>query len=585
MTITKTATTEAPDQTEHLSPPFQKQLNLEGLPVAGPHNAAQSRTDETPAADASTRRAFVPSNRERILQQLGALVLSPDFPPSAETLVGTARAPLVVHDGLRSDEIDILAGGRPQRFPVLAEIRSEACRDGASAFGILDVTALHFRNQDEASDFRFRPLDELDTEHLPCNVDPSLFALDGAPRFGGLESATSPENRRQASLADRIGGAISCLLELATVDPDCRQAVADLLSGAGTVRWLESLDGSSAKSLESGPSGAHVAIVRAFIEHESASPSRLVEEIGRNLGELADPDVAHALPAWLHRAEAILSNRMVLDGKVLSDEGTIPLRAAILAVVVDDVQDLVAFLYAERPAGRQVVVAAAFLIGLRRGVADLSWRKKLPHLDLLSPLLVALHHPEQAMRAEALAAFQEDPDESVSPFELVLYWRDQQLIRWTPPPRTSAGAVPSPLAAYPTVDREVPSVQEQTGAIESSDHMISVEGPDGRAIEVSPATSANQVTSLRLSLGEKDRLRKSKEILEAACTPGICWRVGVAADGTEALYADIPGGSADDVLEAMVLKLPAALSLYLVPVKPKGRTRTTKGKAVRKDPV
>jgi hypothetical protein len=115
--------------------------------------------------------------------------------------------------------------------------------------------------------------------------------------------------------------------------------------------------------------------------------------------------------------------------------------------------------------------------------------------------------------------------------------------------------------------------------------MYSVAGPDGRAIEVTPAMSAGQPTSLRFVLGESHGLRKPKEIVQAASTPGICWRAGITEDGAGALYADIPGDSADDVLEAMILKLPAALSLYLAPVKPKGRVRTTKGKAVKKDPA
>lgn len=586
MTLTNTAMTNASDQPEHTPRPVPEQLSLEELPVVDPVAAAEASTDDTSATvNESTRRAFVPSNRERILQQLGALVLSPDFPPSAGTPAGASRAPLVIHDGLRSEEIDILAGGRPQRFPVLAEIRSGACLDGASAFGIRDVVALHFRTENEASNFRFRPVDELNTEYLPCLADPSLFALDGAPRFGGVESPKVPEHSRDASSADRIAGAISCLLELVAINPGCTHAVADLLSGEGPVPWLNCIGGFAVTAIESRPSGAHGAIVRAFIEHGGSSPSRLVAEIGRQLGELSDPEVAPAVPAWLHRAQAVLSNQMVLDGKILSDDGTIALRAAILAAVVDDVKDLLAFLHAARPAGRQVVVAAAFLIGLKTGVANLPWHRKLPHLDLLSPLLVALLHPDQATRIEALTAFQQEPDESVSPLELVLYWRDQQLIRWTPPPRTLVDPVPAPFAEYPTVECEVLSVREEARTPECAEQMNSLEGPDGRAIKVRPAMSDEPMTSLCLALGENDRLRKPKEILEAACTPGVCWRVGTTVDGMSALFADIPAGSADDVLAAVILKLPVALSLYLVPVKPKGRTRKTKAKAVSKDPV
>lgn len=585
MTLTNTAMTNEPDKIEHAPRPVQEQLSLEELAVVDPGAAAEASTGDTSAAvNESVRRAFVPSNRERILQQLGALVLSPDFPPSAGTPAGASRAPLVIHDGLRNEEIDILAGGRPQRFPVLAEIRSEACLDGASAFGIRDVVALHFRTEEEASDFRFRPVDELNTEYLRCTPEPSLFALDGASRFARVGPATAPERSREASSADRIAGAIGCVLELAAIDPGCTQPVADLLSGGGPVPWLNCIDGFSVTSTESGPSGAHAAIVRAFIEHEGGSPSRLVAEIGRQLDELSDPDVAPMIPAWLHRAEAVLSNQMVLDGKILSDDRMIALRAAILAAVVDDVQDLVAFLNAERPAGRQVVVAAAFLIGLKTGVAGLSWHKKFPHLDLLSPLLVALHHPDQATRIEALTAFQQEPDESVSPLELVLYWRDNQVIRWTPNSTSDSAAPTSPVASA-AIDREVPSDQRLEAAQENVSRVRTVPGPDGRIIEVISAASGDQPTSLRLVLGVPHGLLKPKELVQVACTPGIYWRAGITEDGAGALYADIPGGSTDDVLEATILKLPAALALYLAPVKPKKRARTTKGKAAGKDPA
>jgi hypothetical protein len=583
MAITNTEGAGAPGQPERPARTAQEQLNLSGLPVVEAGAAAELSIDEAVAPAADGRRMFVPSNRECIMQQLGALILSPDFPPRAGTPADAARGPLLVHDGLRSLEVDILADGRPQRFPVLAEIRSEAGGHGASAFGILDVVALHFRNEDEASDFRFRPVDELDTQHLPCIANRSLFALDGAARFDGLEHDVSSGSGRRAALADRIAGGISCLLELASVDPACCQTVADLLSRQGSVPWLECLCGASMMETGIGSSGAHATIVRAFIEHAGTASGGLVDTIGRYLGELSDPDVARALPAWMAMADAVLSNRMVLDGKVLSDDGTIALRAAILAVVVDDVRDLVAFLYAQRPAGRQVVVAAAFLIGLRNGVSNLSWHRKLPYLDLLSPLLVALHDPEQATRDDALRAFQEEPDETVVPFELVLYWRDHSLIRWAP--QGSDSATTLELATSAVTDGEEPSHQEQADLIKQSDHGSLIEGPDGRMIEVTIAASSNQMSSLRLVLGKEDKLRKPKEILEASCTPGICWRAGITVEGVHALHADIQGRPPEEVLQATILKLPEALSLYLVPMKPKRRAGTARSRTARKKTV
>jgi hypothetical protein len=579
MTITNPANTSAVGPFETSFRPVQEQLDLTEAAIFEHPDIAETRVDGmSMVVEGNAPRAFVPSNRERILRQLSALVLSPDFPPLSGIPSDDLMAPVIIHDGLRSSEIDVLADGRSQRFPVLAEIRTDPGPIGRSAFGILDVVALHFRNEKEASDFRFRPVDELDTEHFRCLATPSLFALDGEARFDGLERNNRLTNNLRSSFADRIGGAINSLMELSSVAPECRQAIADLLSRQGQVAWLESLSALFLRDGESGNPGAHGAIIRAFLEHEGASSNRLVAEIGERLGELPDPDVLRALPVWLEAAGAVLSNQMVLDGKALSDSGLIALRAAILAVVVDEVKDLAAFLYSERPAGRQVVVAAAFLIGLRTGVADLSWQKKLPHLGLLSPLLMALHHHEDTARLEALAAFQVEPDESASQLELILYWCDRQLIRWMPQPASGTTTSSSPVAS-PPLDIEVATQQELSARIAYSDRADSLSGPDGRVAEIIPKSSPDQPISIRLVLGESDRLRKPKELLEASCTPGIYWRAGVSADGTGALHVDILHNASDEVIDAMMLKLPAALLLYLVPVKPK---RSVKAPSVKK---
>lgn len=555
--------------------PVQDQLNL-GVPSLS-ENGMDSQMDihdNSSLADAAIGRAFVPSNRELLLRQLSALVLSPDFPRAAGTPMGLSQRVMVINDGLRVGEIDILADGRPQRFPVLAEIRSSAVQSGAGAFGIRDVVALHFRNEDEATNFRFRPVDELDTAYIPCLTAPSMFGLGGDARFSSRETVPPAQDGRNAAVADRIAGAVCCLLQLSQAEPGCREAIADLLSRRSSEPWLMALAHHAMPVPGSDSAGACAAIIRGFIEHDEGSPKHLVQELGQYLGELADPDVTRAVPRWLQMADAVIGNRIVLDGDVLSDNGSIALRAAILAVIVDDVKDLVAFIHAERPAGMQVVVGAAFLIGMRTGVADLPWQGKLPHLDLLSPLLVALHQSEPAARQEALGAFQAEPDESAFPLQLVLYWRDMQILRWVP--RSEPDSVGSASdAVYVNTDAEVPSCQESS--LDEYDHGRdrTITGPEGRVIEILAPSDSTEMTSFRLLLKETDRLRKAKEIMEASCTRAVCWRVGVTGEGVEALYLDIAGRPSDAFLEIMNLKLAEALSLYLVPAKPKRRAKAT----------
>jgi hypothetical protein len=575
MTITRTRGTVRAKRPRIAAEPVQDQLNL-GVPFLS-ENSMDSQMvihDSSSPADVAIGRAFVPSNRELLLRQLSALVLSPNFPLAAGIPVDPSQRVLVIDDGLRIDEIDILADGRPQRFPVLAEIRGTAVQSGAGAFGIGDVVALHFRNEDEATNFRFRPVDELDTAYIPCLTAPSMFGLDGDARFSSEETVPPAQDGSNAAVADRIGGAVCCLLQLSQAEPRCREAIADLLSRRSSVPWLMALAHHSMAGPENDSAGACAAIVRGFIEHEEGSPSHLVQELGHYLGELADPEVKRAVPRWLQMADAVLGNRIVLDGDVLSDNGSIALRAAILAVVVDDVKDLVAFIRAERPAGMQVIVGAAFLIGMRTGVADLPWQWKLPHLNLLSPLLVALHQSEPAARQEALDAFQAEPDESASPLQLLLYWRDMEILRWVP--RSEPDNVASVSdAADVTIDAEVPSCQESSLEQYDHDRNRAITGPEGRVIEILASSDTTEMTSLRLLLKETDRLRKAKEIMEASCTQAVFWRVGVTGEGIGALYLDIAGRPSDALLEVMNLKLAEALSLYLVPAKPKRRAKAT----------
>jgi len=553
--------------------------------LAGP--ASESMEQGPPGSEAlaegpgpDTGRAFVPSNRERILRQLGALVLSPAFPHSAGTFVAPSGETFIVHDGLRGAEIEFLAYGRPQRFPVLAEIRDARSRENARAIGIHEVVALHFRTAKEADDFRFRPVDELDTEYFLGVVSPDLFSLEGDRRISDLQEMAQPRGSRLAVVADRIAGGVCCLLELAVIEPGCLEAVSGILSGQAGEPWLEGLQ-NLLRFEEGSGTGAYGAIMQAFMEHERASPSALIEGIGRRLSELPDPDVARAVPRWLEMANGVLSNHVILDGENLADDRSIASRSATLAAVVDNVKDLVAFLHAERPAGRKVVAAAAFLIGLRTGAADLSWKSKRPHLDLLSSLLVGLHRPEPALRAQALSAFQEEPDERSSPIALVLYWHDREVLRWSPQDEPASVAA-APLEEAVHGDGGTQAAQPASNRSESTGWNRLKDGPDGRVIEVMSAAPGNRLTSLRVALLPKeDRLCKSKEIFDVACTPGMVWRVGLGSDGAEALYADVPGALSDEVLGDLMLKLGEALSLYLLPRKPKKASRSPKGKRAK----
>lgn len=314
--------------------------------------------------------------------------------------------------------------------------------------------------------------------------------------------------------------------------------------------------------------GVGGAVAQTFMAYERGAPGRLIEEVAHRVEHSSsDPALAPVVSRWLDVARAVLGNRVELNGEILSDGGSIPLRAAILAAVVDDVGNLVPFLFAERPAGYKVIAAAALLLGLRTGLRNMSWSRKAPHLDLLSDLLVALHDEHSAERPKAVEAFGIEPKETDSGEEFVLCWRDQVLARWTSSmasPDGTSNVFSAPPEQAPSA--VVPLTEEAPTASPASTPSF-LTGPNGRRIEVMQTTAESTLTTLRVALEEGEKLRKAKEIFEAACIPGICWRVGTAEDGSNALYLDLPGVPSELALHGAAETLARAVAVYVVPPK------------------
>jgi hypothetical protein len=523
-----------------------RQLALEGFGGGETGNRPQGAGSSDAIEQRS--RMFVPTNRELIIEQLAGMVLETSL-----AQYGASGVPFVVMDGVSRAEIEQLAHGRPQRFPVLVEVRSDAARLAAGAFGVSDIVGLRFRNQAEADAFRHRPFDELDTDYFPCKAEPGLFDIDPPVRPDAVRESGLSEADRPVDVADRVAGAICCLLALGAAEPSCWMAISDLLCGHAARTQQSGFGLRTALSLRQGPAAAvGEFVVGAFMEHERGSSGMLIERLGQRLMQSpSDPAMWSTVSRWLETARAVLGNRTVMNGDILSDSGSIPLRAAILAAMVDDVDNLASFLHAERPAGRMVASAAALLLGLRSGVRSLSWRRKQPHLRMLSSLLVALHDARADEQAGALEAFELEPEERPSGVEFVLRWRGLTLARWTEHENES---VP------PVASSDLPSI---------------VATVCGKQIEVIGATGEGRTTALRVSLAEGDRLRKPRDILEAACSPGIFWHVGMSADGTNILCADVPGPPDQAVLNVAASALPEALAKYLVPAKRSKKNAST----------
>jgi hypothetical protein len=338
------------------------------------------------------------------------------------------------------------------------------------------------------------------------------------------------------------------------------------------------------------------AVLQAFITHAAGGGGReLVGKVHANLASgTADAGKIRTADRWATMANAVIQNRASLGGDLLSDQGSVALRAALLASVADDVRALIPFIHAPRPAGRRVIVAAAFLIGLRTGVTDMPWAVKRAHLTTLSPLIVALREAVPEERQRVGREFQIEPDETPVGVVLRLLWNDQEVACWK-----SCEIEGSDRKAIVEHERSggdgnfitnlvpQPSKADSAGASISSDNATPenekqncIRSHGGRLIELfRPEPPQQRGVTMRCALSETDRLRKPKEILEAACSGGLLWRVGVSSEATAALYADLPDWPDDSMLGELSRTLEHALGVYLVKKKSRAAASPRQRKA------
>src|SRR4051812_33237786 len=127
------------------------------------------------AESGATPRYFFPCNREDVLVLLGSLFISPDFFLNSVRLAVQDEGLAILESALRETEAELIAGGRPERFPLLIEVNRDVVSRSPRTIAFSDIIGIVFRNREEEEDFRFRPVDEFDTEALPAFVEPGLF--------------------------------------------------------------------------------------------------------------------------------------------------------------------------------------------------------------------------------------------------------------------------------------------------------------------------------------------------------------------------------------------------------------------------
>ena len=286
---------------------------------------------------------FFPCNREDALLLLGSLCISEFFPDASVRLAIQPGGIALLDQGLRRSEEDLINGGRPERFPVLIEVDQHVGKRSPRVIEYSDVLGLVFRTQSEAEDFRYRPVDEFDTDSFSCRAESEIFGLPGEPRFGIRESSDKV-TLNAGRIVDRLAAGVLCLLALGNARPDCRVAIADFLGRKSREKLgKEEIDFEAAGDIlldipsEMARSKHQRAIVPAFASFEGGSVRHLVEQVTRNFAAIPGGDEASARmeSRWVEVALDVLKSRIALAGDQLSDDRSVLLRGALLGLVVD----------------------------------------------------------------------------------------------------------------------------------------------------------------------------------------------------------------------------------------------------------
>lgn len=539
--------------------------------------------EEAEQREAKVGRLFLPTNREDALLLLAGLCISAHLPDPNVRLAVEDGTPTLVADGVRSSEEELLRDGQTGRFPVLIEIAPD--REGLrpAVIGFDQIVRLVFRSQDEADAFRFRPVDEFDPESLDFRVEPGCFALEGEPRFA-LRHGACADDTRLGHLADRLTCALHYVSMLGEARAECRNAVLQFVAAPSDQESGDPTLASIFRVLtgEVAPPAARQlsAVVQAFIEAESASAGELVDDIASRLlaVEPSESRTRDTEVKWAAIAREVARNKVALDGDLLSDEKSVLLRGALLALVPDTIEQVSAFLEAEKPAGVRVATFAAFLIGLKQGILNMPWSQKGPHARQLAGICRLLTEAgcRAPMRFDGIisASILEHADSITRHIAA----ESIQLANWTSPKVQPRDPIEDDwMADFSRLGYQVQS----PGRTERS-WMVNLSG--GPPVEIRHcAIAAYRFPVLRHRLDQGEKLRKPREISAAFASSGHLWFPRADEDGVLCLCCELHVLPALAETGLIVAALEAARSLCIAPTKP-ARKRTVKSAETKHQP-
>lgn len=274
----------------------------------------------------------------------------------------------VLRGPLRKSEEAILCAGKVGEFSILLQIYEPKldgeCASQQQAIPITSIQRAVVESDEQRSILLNRRLDNVPSDILNIEVDPSLFGGRDDARFSAADVSTVETAEWRS--ADQICGALAAALAAAEDHPEGAYPLRQFLhedSGAITLADL--------LSSANDPSPATIAaqVLRQQHGDSSCDGELLLSELTEALrgSSAAGPD----LEKFHKHTSAVLSSDAVRVKGSLSDEKNILLRALALVVQRSSVLEILCDrIGGERP-GPQVQLTAAVLGGLREGFAHL----------------------------------------------------------------------------------------------------------------------------------------------------------------------------------------------------------------------
>ncbi|MDI3383991.1 hypothetical protein ACFPPF_22060 [Xenophilus aerolatus] len=534
-----------------------------------PLAAAQQRKLDIPASE-RTRR-FFPCNREDALVLLGGLCISDSFPDEGVRLPVASGHIALVEVGLRTTEVALLEAGRSERFPVLLELNHDIDASARHSIGYADIERLVFRSNDEADAFRLRPVDEFDPECLAWQVESACFGLEGPARFE-LAERRDADALRAGYLVDRIVAGIHCMVALTELQPACLPAVGRFLSNPASADAFNFAGALAALTGSGEVAGVPLvsAVVHTFAQARDASPRELIDALAQGFaasGAQDDRQRREIEERWVQIARDVAASRMVLDGDRLADDKSVLLRAALLALQADGPSALAAFLAAPKPAGLKVASAAAFLVGLKQGLINASWRLKGPHAPSLSSIAGALLEFLSQSGGEDVAQLHSvscaDTDNAT---RFSLSMTGCPLIEW------EEEKTPDPLELDWRADFKRQGYQVVGKGETEYSWLVTLPG-DQRVEVVHCSLGGARFPILRYRLEADRKPRTGKEVAMNFEGGGRLWYPRVDANKQRLLCCDLPTLPPVAELGVIVDALHEAVHLFSLPAKPAARSR------------